>query len=218
MIYKHLLITLDLGPQSLYIAQQCTKIAEIFAAKLSCVHVVEPPMTYIINFAKHQQIIDKSTQLAKKSLQSLCQKLSTPVANEFVIVGSPQSEILSVATEQKCDLILMGSHGIGGYTHLLGSTTHHVLSHARCDVLIIQVSHLENMLKKLPNQNYLWENLPENVPVVTNKEQNDPPHGGSRQGFGENISRGPRPGNRPQNFPYRGGDRKEKSNDSSENK
>ncbi len=218
MIYQHLLVTLDLGPQSLYIARQCIKIAKTFDAQLSCLHVVEPPVTYTTGFAKRQKIIDKSTQLAKQSLQSLCQKLAYSDVEELIAVGSPQGQILSIAQAQKCDLILIGSHGVGGYTHVLGSTAHHVLSHAHCDVLIIQVSHLEDTLKQLPSQNYIWDNhLPENIPQPTSQERNCPPHGGSRHGFGENISRGPRPANRPRNFPYRGGDRQEKKEDDNSN-
>tara|TARA_R110002110_G_scaffold415856_3_gene658438 strand:+ start:18213 stop:18893 length:681 start_codon:yes stop_codon:yes gene_type:complete len=214
MAYQHFLVTLDLGPQSLYIAKQCCKIAKIFKAELDCLHVIEPPMTYTTDFNKRQKIIDKNCQLAKKSLHALCQRLtgqSSP--EEIVLVGSPQDQILALAQEQNYDLILIGSHGVGGYTHLLGSTAHHVLSHAHCDVLIIQVSHLEEMLKQQPSQDFLWDNLTTQTTIQQSNKTDGPPHSGSKHGFGENVSRGPRLVNRPGQYPYKGGHRQKDQTD-----
>lgn len=205
-IYTHLLVALDLGPQSLYIAKQCQEIASIFGAQLTCLHVVEPPMTYMTEFARRQKIIEKNIAMAETSLEALCAKLHYPNIDWIVAEGAAQHQILAVAQAQQCDLIMVGSHGVGGYTHLLGSTAQHILTNAPCDVFIIQVAHLEQLLAKQPSQHCQWQEVPEDLPrPLTSSVAHSPPHGGSRKGFGENIRRGPRLVNRPANFPYKGG-------------
>jgi nucleotide-binding universal stress UspA family protein len=50
---------------------------------------------------------------------------------------SPALKIVEVARQRECDLIFIGSHGRGGWGHLLlGSVTNKVLSHTRLPVLV----------------------------------------------------------------------------------
>jgi len=54
-------------------------------------------------------------------------------------VGQPAEEILKVAKRRRCDLIVMGSRGLGGIQKLLlGSTTDRVVHHASIPVLAIR--------------------------------------------------------------------------------
>lgn len=54
-------------------------------------------------------------------------------------VGKPSDVILSIAQEQRVDLILLGTRGIGPVKELVvGSVSHHVLSHAHCPVLAVK--------------------------------------------------------------------------------
>ena len=54
-------------------------------------------------------------------------------------MGSPKTEIVRVANENKVDLIIVGSHGRHGLALLLGSTANGVLHHATCDVLAVRL-------------------------------------------------------------------------------
>jgi universal stress protein A len=57
---------------------------------------------------------------------------------QMAVWGDPASEICRVAQEQEVDLIVMGTHGRTGLTHLLlGSVAEQVIRHAPCPVLII---------------------------------------------------------------------------------
>ncbi|HRE31291.1 MAG TPA: hypothetical protein PLD88_04890, partial [Candidatus Berkiella sp.] len=79
-----------------------------------------------------------------------------------------------------------------------GSTAHHVITYAHCNVLIVQVAHLKELIEKTilhpkahPWQTpKTWENLR------------------FSSGFGEEVKRGPRLSPRPPGSPYRGGTRK----------
>jgi nucleotide-binding universal stress UspA family protein len=62
-----------------------------------------------------------------------------PVVEERVSVGRASEEILKVATEQRADLIVMGTQGSGPLGRMLfGSTAHQVVRHATCPVLTVR--------------------------------------------------------------------------------
>ena len=51
----------------------------------------------------------------------------------------PYAAIIDVATKNGCDLIVMGSHGYGGFKQvMLGSETMRVLSHTKIPLLVIR--------------------------------------------------------------------------------
>jgi len=56
-----------------------------------------------------------------------------------VLQGPPAEAILDVAKTRECDLIVMGSRGLGQFTGLLlGSQSQKVVQHAECPVLIVK--------------------------------------------------------------------------------
>ncbi|HYT75224.1 MAG TPA: universal stress protein [Vicinamibacterales bacterium] len=58
---------------------------------------------------------------------------------ELVTIGKPANQILHVAAEEDCDLIVMGVRARSASDLLLfGSTTQHVLREARCPVLTVR--------------------------------------------------------------------------------
>jgi nucleotide-binding universal stress UspA family protein len=56
-----------------------------------------------------------------------------------VLVASPKEIILQEAAEWPADLVVLGSHGSGGFTRfLLGSTSEAVATHATCSVEVVR--------------------------------------------------------------------------------
>jgi nucleotide-binding universal stress UspA family protein len=54
-------------------------------------------------------------------------------------IGLPDTEIVRVAQEKACDLIVLGSRGLNAFqSFLLGSVSDHVTHHAHCPVLIVR--------------------------------------------------------------------------------
>jgi nucleotide-binding universal stress UspA family protein len=63
--------------------------------------------------------------------------------HELLLVGTPEQEIIRVATEQESDLIVMGIHDRSAAdVALAGSVTHHVGRHASCLVLTVRGDHI----------------------------------------------------------------------------
>lgn len=62
-----------------------------------------------------------------------------PHAEVVVTNGNPALSILEIAEKRSCDLIVMGSRGLGAIKELvLGSVSHHVVQHSRIPVLIVK--------------------------------------------------------------------------------
>jgi len=58
--------------------------------------------------------------------------------HEFTPEGDPREEIITVANEWGANLIVVGTHGRTGLTHLLmGSTAEYVVRHSKVPVLVV---------------------------------------------------------------------------------
>ncbi len=70
-------------------------------------------------------------------VQSLLPMHAGP-STKYLRIGSPVETIVSMAEEQKTDLIVMGARGLGPVKErLLGSVSHRILTLARCATLIV---------------------------------------------------------------------------------
>ena len=86
------------------------------------------------------QLQQQQFDQAKERLERLIDiypQLSTD--NCHLKFGQPRQEIHGFAIKEKCDLIVVGSHGRHGLALLLGSTANNVLHGAPCDVLAVSL-------------------------------------------------------------------------------
>lgn len=86
--------------------------------------------------------------LVKSTAVAIRKRCAEVIVNEEIIEGFARDEIIKCATEQKADLIVVGSHGRSGFKRImLGSVSLAVVSHAPCSVAVIR---LPNAVEKLP--------------------------------------------------------------------
>ena len=70
-------------------------------------------------------------------LKRLADEEGVPCDTEVAVSDHPYEEIIRVAQDRGCDLIMMASHGRhGAQAVLLGSETQKVLTHTRIPVLV----------------------------------------------------------------------------------
>ncbi len=55
----------------------------------------------------------------------------------IIAAGPPARAILAAANHVAADLIVVGSHGLHGIDHLLGTTTGSIATRARCSVFVV---------------------------------------------------------------------------------
>lgn len=143
--YKHILLAADFSEHSEKVVQRAKALSVQNNARLSIVHVTEnfPISTTGIDgqdIPFDLGLNDELMQLSKQRLSNLGNELGVATEQQWLAVGSPNMEIVTVANENEVDLIVLGSHGRHGLALLLGSTANGVLHHAQCDVLAVRLT------------------------------------------------------------------------------
>lgn len=143
--YQHILVAIDFSPSADRVIQRAIELKKHTAAALTLIHVVDhlPPLGFGEEplIAPDWMIPEKELiTSAEKSFERILQKHHLENVEHLVTLGTASGEIVRVAEDKKCDLIIVGSHGRHGVRMLLGSTANGVLHHANCDVLAVRVS------------------------------------------------------------------------------
>lgn len=135
-MYNHILLATDLSEENQDTSHKAKELAQVFGAKLSLLHVVEPIPNY--GYVGITDLEDQLLDEAKQMLTKAGNELGVDSNDQWVAVGPAKREILNTASELKVDLIIIGSHSGHHLSDLLGSTTNGVLHHSLCDVMTIR--------------------------------------------------------------------------------
>src|SRR3990167_41905 len=138
----HILLATDLSPQSGFVAKRAAKMAELWHAKLSVVHVAERAIVayggeYSLPIGVEFEASLK--ERAKKNLAKLGKKYGIPEKRQYLAEGSIKANVIECAEKISADLIVVGTHGHHGIDVLLGSQANAILHAANCDVLIVHI-------------------------------------------------------------------------------
>jgi nucleotide-binding universal stress UspA family protein len=138
--FDHILFPVDFSVQCVQMTPYVAAVAKTFNSNLTLLHVIDASdpfgyralssiRTYGTDPAELQQQNDNEiTRFADSAFSGLC-------VNRVLEFGKPGPEITRYASEQNVDLVLMPTHGYGGFRRLLlGSVTSAVLHEARCPV------------------------------------------------------------------------------------
>jgi nucleotide-binding universal stress UspA family protein len=89
--------------------------------------------------ARDRLLADVNTRLLERLDATEAQRFH---GSRAVVTGLTAPQIVAYAAEHDMDLIVMGTHGRRGVSHLLlGSVAEHVVRTARCPVLTIRAEH-----------------------------------------------------------------------------
>ena len=140
--YKHLLIGLDLSPESQQVVDRVKFLFSDTDIKISVCHILEP-LAFTYGGDIPVDLSDVQIQLeqqAKERLAALASLLNVDEENQHIVLGQPAKEMHRIASEDTVDLIIVGSHGRHGLALIFGSTSNSVLHGADCDVLAVRIS------------------------------------------------------------------------------
>ena len=147
-MYKHILVPTDGSPLSLKAAKAAAGVAKKLGAKVTAVYVSAPWMPPIAYEGMRPASLSEMEATYRRSTEATAAKALEHVAKAAAGAGvkcgrlsvtgdQPWKTIIATAAKQKCDLIVMASHGRKGLAGLLiGSETTKVLTHSKIPVLV----------------------------------------------------------------------------------
>ena len=140
--YRNLLVCLDLTEDSVRVLERAKALAAASGGTLTLLHVVEyvpvEPMGEALLPAV--QIEAELAERATTQIAELADRLGLGGAERLVLTGNIKAEVVRVAQEQRCDLIVIGSRERHGVSILFNFTEDTVLHAAPCDVLAVRLA------------------------------------------------------------------------------
>jgi nucleotide-binding universal stress UspA family protein len=151
VLFKRILCPVDFSDSSRHALNYAMSLAQEADARLTVLHVMEhelsetPDMNDTMLTDRTLNVPDflrKREQISRQRLMEVVPdtvRAYCTVETRLLPNGKPYREILRVAGEQQCDLIVIGIQGRGAVDLMFfGSTTQHVVRQARCPVLTLR--------------------------------------------------------------------------------
>lgn len=148
--FKKIFCPTDFSDPSLEALAAAVEMASHFNSELYLLHVVAPvprptwttqfypaPEAYAVEFADYEQSLRES---AERKLTEILEKEAGSRLQTHALVGEGDaaSEIVRLAEREQADLIMIATHGLTGWRHLIhGSVTERVLRLSTCPVLTV---------------------------------------------------------------------------------
>jgi universal stress protein A len=140
MTVHHVLVPLDFSTYAEQALDYAIALAQKLQARVTLLHVIQPPGVNVAGgiWPSATFLQDLEAAVTRDLEGYLARVTAAGLAGEIVIVhGVPFQEILDTAKARQVDLIIMGTHGRTGLSHvLLGSVAEKVVRLAPCPVLI----------------------------------------------------------------------------------
>lgn len=136
---KKIVIAIDNDPDAENVALNGLQLALQLKAEIAILSVVD---TTILKVERSISSAD-FVKILKSDYKKLQQKLTKTIfknhtVSTFLQEGKPYEVILKVADEWYADIIVIGTHGRGGLSHLImGSVAQKVIRHSKKPVLAI---------------------------------------------------------------------------------
>jgi len=141
---KKILCSTDFSEPSYQGLEYAGELASLFQAELSVVYVLpllphqatDPNISFTI--PEYERILHKD---AEQQLNEIIKKRLPKTLKVRAIIGhgSAAKEIIRLAEEEKTDLIVISTHGLSGWHHLVvGSVAEKVIRTAPCPVFAVR--------------------------------------------------------------------------------
>ena len=145
MQIRKILVPYDFSQHSEHALDWALELAEKWQARLELMHVIHPlPQTVAFSQDVYARAEQNQLATAQEDLEAIRAKKmegATVLLDCQVCRGMPSQAICDEAKAQKADLIVMGSHGRTGLSHvLIGSVAEWVMRYAPCPVLVTKLS------------------------------------------------------------------------------
>lgn len=141
---RNILLPTDFSEPSLKATEYALSLAHRFDATLHLMHVIEDPVVYLPMFESYP--LPTKQQFETYAQDRLENWIADDDGEGLKIEiewrhGKPHIEVIDYASDNRIDLIILGTHGRGAAAHLLlGSVAEKVVRKAPCPVLTVHPS------------------------------------------------------------------------------
>jgi len=147
-MYEHLLVPVDDSDLSDKAIETSVGLAKLLGASITG-FTAEPPLPPMVmeqvavaytaaTIQDHQASCEAHARKVLQRFAARAVEAGVPFDGQFMVTDGVQQAIVDMAERQKCDLIVMATHGRHGFDALIhGSLTKSVLSHSKLPLLII---------------------------------------------------------------------------------
>jgi nucleotide-binding universal stress UspA family protein len=128
----------DFSPHANYAFEMACSLARDHGARVLVLHVNPLPPPALMPYAVETMVPEEESTLAA-NLRNLHSPFPSVEVEHMVVTGDVVPDILRIAQEEGCDLIVMGTHGRKGLDRLLmGSVADRVTRRAPCPVVTVR--------------------------------------------------------------------------------
>lgn len=141
---KRILVPTDFSETGLLAIEHATLMARICQAKLHLLHVVEAFEYAISEYEPEVMVrdLEEVQEVATQKLEKIARELEKQHGIEVTTLlgnGRPAAGIEQAVTDNKIDLVIMGTHGAKGFEeYFIGSNAQKTVNAASCPVITIQ--------------------------------------------------------------------------------
>jgi nucleotide-binding universal stress UspA family protein len=140
--YKRILCPVDFSSYSKAALEEATSLAKAMGSELCLIHAFQNP-AYVLPMSGYVGPTADMITKIREQLAAELEGLAAPCRNQgvktetLVMEGVPYKSIIDYSIEWNANLIVMGTHGRTGLSHVLtGSVAERVVRLARCPVLV----------------------------------------------------------------------------------
>ena len=148
MSISKIMCAVDLAEDSKPIARYTANLARSFGASVLVIYAA-PSLSQYVGFHVPpntiESFVDEITAGAEQNMEKFVKENFEGIKAEGrVLVGYASEEILRRSVEEKCDIIVMGTHGRTGFDRILfGSVAEKVVQNSTIPVLTVRPEDVE---------------------------------------------------------------------------
>ena len=141
---KHVVVPLDMASSSTILLREGFDIANMFSARLSIIHVIEPILfpTWPIGSMSLNELLPSRKTHARDQLEDFVKSVAghEAQADIDILEGKPALQILDYAKQKACDMIVLAPRGSGWVDQLpLGSVAERVMANSDLPVYLVHL-------------------------------------------------------------------------------
>lgn len=142
-----ILLAIDGSDYSKAAVEELSRLPFTSNTEVRILSVYENPMLATPGIAPlggyYEEVLSNAKKSAEENVKVAARQLQNKNTNlsvsKITVNGLPKMAILEEAEALGADMIVVGSHGHGGFTRfLLGSVSQSISAHANCSVLIVR--------------------------------------------------------------------------------